>query len=171
MQDSNIDVANKDMSTVAEVSMHKYISIDDFAKVEIRLGTVIEAKEVEGSDKLYQLTVDFGEFVHLSAEEELGLPGVDMVESGVRPEPRYRNVMSGIRKYRKIEDLIGKQFPFITNLAPRKMMGKYVSEAMILAASDDAVSNNTYIADSTDLSSTFSLFPTENKLPNGTRLR
>ncbi len=114
------------------------ISIDDFAKVEIKLGTIIEAKEVEGSDKLYQLTVDFGEF-------------------------SPRNVMSGIKKFRKIEDLIGKQFPFVTNLAPRKMMGKYISEAMILAASNED-------GEGDDMSKLFSLFPSENKLPNGTRL-
>ena len=88
-------------------------------------------KEVEGSDKLYQFTVDFG-------------------------EASPRNVMSGIKKYRSMDDILGKQFPFVTNLAPRTMMGKYVSEAMILAASDDAL---------------FSLFPTETKLSNGTLLR
>ena len=113
------------------VSAQSYISIDDFAKVEIKLGTVLEVKEVEGSDKLYQLTVDFG-------------------------EATTRNVMSGIKKYKNIEDLTGRQFPFVTNLAPRKMMGKYISEAMILAASDEEL---------------FSLFPTETNLPNGTQLR
>ena len=114
-----------------EIKENKYISIDDFVKVEIKLGTILEVKEVEGSDKLYQLTVDFG-------------------------EASPRNVMSGIKKYRSMDDILGKQFPFVTNLAPRTMMGKYVSEAMILAASDDAL---------------FSLFPTETKLSNGTLLR
>lgn len=118
------------MENTENIEEEKYISIEDFVKVEIKLGTVINVQEVEGSDKLYQLTVDFGE-----------------------SEPR--NVMSGIKKFRKVEDLLGKQFPFVTNLAPRKMMGKYISEAMILAASSDA---------------DFSLFPSENKLPNGTRL-
>ena len=118
------------MEDKISVSENNFITIEDFVKVEIKLGTIIEAKEVEGSDKLYQLTVDFGEF-------------------------SPRNVMSGIKKFRKIEDIVGKQFPFVTNLAPRKMMGKYISEAMILAASVGDI---------------FSLFPSENKLPNGTRL-
>ncbi len=134
IENKNIIEGNK---TAIEVG--SLISIEDFAKVEIRLGTIIEVKEVDGSDKLYQLTVDFG-------------------------ETSTRNVMSGIKKFRKIEDIVGKQFPFVTNLAPRKMMGKYISEAMILAASDNAT-------ESIDLSSSFSLFPSENKLPNGTQLR
>lgn len=134
----------KDTSVTNDALITKYISIDDFAKVEIKLGTIIDAKEVEGSDKLYQLTVDFGEL-------------------------SPRNVMSGIKKFRKVDELVGKQFPFVTNLAPRKMMGKYISEAMILAASSEGAAGN--IADSLDMSSTFSLFPSENKLPNGTQLR
>ena len=121
-----------------EVKENKYVSIEDFAKIEIKLGTIVQATEVEGSNKLYQLTVDFG-------------------------ESSTRNVMSGIRKYKSIDDLLNKQFPFVTNLAPRQMMGKYVSEAMILAASASIEG-----ADNGEL---FSLFPTEVKLPNGTQLR
>lgn len=130
MENKNSTI-NLDKDNAVDVIISEYISIEDFAKVEIRLGTIIEVKDVEGSDKLYQLTVDFG-------------------------ETSPRNVMSGIKKFRKVEDLIGRQFPFVTNLAPRKMMGKYISEAMILAASSDV---------------DFSLFPSENKLPNGTQLR
>lgn len=128
------------MEDKISVSENNFITIEDFAKVEIKLGTIIEAKEVEGSDKLYQLTVDFGE---------------------VSP----RNVMSGIKKFRKAEDLLGKQFPFVTNLAHRKMMGKYISEAMILAASNDDTGVES------DATQNFSLFPSENKLLNGTQLR
>ena len=117
--------------------INKYISIEDFAKIEIKLGTIVQATEVEGSNKLYQLTVDFG-------------------------ESSTRNVMSGIRKYKSIDDLLNKQFPFVTNLAPRQMMGKYVSEAMILAASASMVDEPEEL---------FSLFPSEIKLPNGTQLR
>ena len=67
---------------------NKYISIDDFAKVEIMLGTVMSAEEVEGSDKLYRLKVDFG-------------------------EERVRNVFSGIKKYVSVDEIVGKQFPFV----------------------------------------------------------
>ncbi len=109
---------------------NNHITIDDFAKVEIMLGTIISAEEVEGSDKLYRLKVNFG-------------------------EERVRNVFSGIKKYITTEELVGKQFPFVTNLEPRKMMGDY-SEAMILAGS---------VGDDLALMS-----PTK-QLPNGTKLR
>lgn len=92
---------------------NKYISIDDFAKVEIKLGTVLEASIVEGSEKLYKLSVDFA-------------------------EDRPRTVFSGIRKFVSIDDIVGKQMPFVTNLEPRKIMDGY-SEAMILAASEGDV--------------------------------
>jgi methionyl-tRNA synthetase len=92
------------------IAENKYISIDDFAKVEIKLGTIMSAEVIEGSEKLYKLSVDFG-------------------------EEKTRTVFSGIRKFVTTEDLIGKQLPFVTNLEPRKMMGEY-SEAMILAASE-----------------------------------
>ena len=109
---------------------NKYISIDDFAKVEIMLGTVMSAEEVEGSDKLYRLKVDFG-------------------------EERVRNVFSGIKKYVSVDEIVGKQFPFVTNLEPRKMMGDY-SEAMILAGSEGE---------------TLALMSPSKALPNGTKLR
>lgn len=83
------------------------ITIDDFAKVELRVGTVLAAEAVEGSDKLIKQTVDFG---------ELG----------------EKTVLSGIRKWYKPENLVGKQFVYCTNLEPRPMMGM-VSEGMIMA--------------------------------------
>lgn len=131
-ENNNNKVIDKLKNDGNESMNENYISIDDFAKIEIKLGTVMEVKEVEGSDKLYQLTVALG-------------------------EERPRNVMSGIRKYKSPNDLLGKQFPFITNLAPRTMMGKYVSEAMILAASDE--------------DDNFTLLPSEKHLKNGTKLR
>ncbi len=103
---------------------NKKISIDDFAKVEIKLGTVVDAKEVEGSDKLLRLSVDFGEKREVESES-----------GNTEIEKHIRNVFSGIKKYVKIEDIIGKQFPFVTNLEPRKMMGE-LSTAMIMAASE-----------------------------------
>lgn len=84
------------------------ISIDDFAKVEIKVGTVLEAEFIEGSDKLLKLKVDLGE------EES-------------------RQVLSGIKQWYKPEQLIGKQFVFVSNLEPRMMMG-LESQAMIMAA-------------------------------------
>ena len=87
------------------------ITIEDFSKIEMKVGTVVEAVDVEGSEKLLQLTVDFG-------------------------EESTRNVFSGIKKWYSPDDLKGKQFVFVTNLEPRKMMGSE-SQAMIMAADGD----------------------------------
>ncbi|MEI6058863.1 MAG: Holliday junction resolvase RuvX, partial [archaeon] len=87
----------------------KFITIDDFIKVEIKIGQIVSAEKVEGSDKLLKLAVDFG-------------------------EENQRQVLSGIAKYVELQEIIGKKFPFVTNLAPRKMMGME-SQAMILAGS------------------------------------
>jgi len=67
------------------------IKIDDFAKLDIRIGKVVEAKEVEGSDKLLRCVVDFG--------EELG----------------QRVIFSGIKKWYKPEEIEGKMLPYIIN--------------------------------------------------------
>lgn len=91
--------------------MKPQITIDDFAKLDLRVGEVVEAVEVEGSDKLLKLTVNFG--------EELGT----------------KTVFSGIKKWYTPDSVQGKKFLFITNLAPREF--KFgISEAMILAAGD-----------------------------------
>lgn len=75
------------------------INFDDFAKVEFKVGTVLEAEEIEGSD-----------------------------------EPRQ--ILSGIKSWYKPSQLKGKQFVFVTNLAPRQIMG-LESQAMILATDTD----------------------------------
>lgn len=84
------------------------ISIDDFNRLEIRVGKVVQAENKEGSSKLIRLTVNFGE------------QGTRIIFTGVRP---YGYTP---------EDFSGKQFLFIVNLAPRKMMGEE-SQGMILA--------------------------------------
>ena len=84
------------------------ITIDDFKKVEIKIGEIISVEQIEGSDKLLKLKVNFG------MEE--------------------RQVLSGIKAYfPDPQQLVGKRCPFVTNLAPRMMMG-LESQAMILAA-------------------------------------
>ncbi len=85
-------------------------TIDDFAKLEFRVGKVLEAEAVEGSEKLIKQIVDFG---------ELG----------------KRQILSGIRKWFKPEQLVGKQFVYVFNLEPRMMMG-LESQGMLLAADD-----------------------------------
>lgn len=88
--------------------MKTEITYDDFAKLDLRVGTIITCEEKEGSNKLLRLTVDFG-------------------------EEGTRNILSGIKQWYKPSDLEGKQFVFVFNLAPRKMMGEE-SQGMILAA-------------------------------------
>ncbi len=88
------------------------INIDDFKKTEITVGEIKVVEDVEGSDKLLKLTVDFG-------------------------EERSRTVLSGIKKYfSDPQSLVGVRCPFVTNLEPRPLMGM-TSEAMILAVSTD----------------------------------
>jgi methionyl-tRNA synthetase len=85
------------------------ISIDDFAKIDLRIAKIVNCEAVEGSVKLLRLTLDVG-------------------------EGRMRNVFSGIASMYKPEDLIGQLTVLVANLAPRKM--KFgVSEGMVLAAS------------------------------------
>ena len=86
------------------------ITIDDFAKVQLRVGEIIACEKVEKSSKLLHETVKFGNEV--------------------------RSVVSGIAKHYKPEELIGKKVVFVTNLAPRKVCG-ILSEGMILAAEDE----------------------------------
>ncbi|MBM3387374.1 MAG: methionine--tRNA ligase subunit beta, partial [Betaproteobacteria bacterium] len=85
------------------------ISIDDFAKIDLRIARIVACEPVEGSTKLLRLTLDVG-------------------------EGRLRNVFSGIASMYKPEDLLGQLTVVVANLAPRKM--KFgVSEGMVLAAS------------------------------------
>ena len=85
------------------------ISIDDFAKIDLRIAKIVNCEAVEGSVKLLRLTLDVG-------------------------EGRMRNVFSGIASMYKPEDLVGQLTVLVANLAPRKM--KFgVSEGMVLAAS------------------------------------
>ncbi len=107
-----------------------YATMDDFQKIEIRMGTVLSVEVVEGADKLYILKVDVG-------------------------EENPRQILSGIREYVQPDELLGKQFPFVTNLAPRMLRG-HESQGMILAGSSDE---------------TLALLNPTKPLPNGTRLR
>jgi methionyl-tRNA synthetase len=97
------------------------ISIDDFAKVDLRIAEIVNCEAVEGSTKLLRLTLDVG-------------------------EGKTRNVFSGVASMYKPEDLKGKLTVMVANLAPRKM--KFgVSEGMVLAAShaDDKTDAGIYV--------------------------
>lgn len=86
------------------------INFDDFSKVELKVGTVLEADTVAGSEKLIKQIVDFGD--------------------------ETRQILSGIRKWYKPAALVGKQFVYVTNLEPRMMMG-LESAGMLLATDTD----------------------------------
>lgn len=83
------------------------IEFDDFMKLDIRVGTVLECQKVPKADKLLQFKIDDG------------------LET--------RTIVSGIAQHYKPEELVGKQVCFIANLAPRKLKG-IISEGMILSA-------------------------------------
>ncbi|MCI0524898.1 MAG: methionine--tRNA ligase [Acidobacteria bacterium] len=86
-----------------------YITIDDFAKVELRVGQILTAERIPKADKLLRFTIDLGE-----------------------AEPRQ--ILAGIAQYYEPEKLIGRKVIVVANLAPRKMRG-LESQGMILAAS------------------------------------
>jgi methionyl-tRNA synthetase len=87
------------------------MTIDEFSKVELKVGSIVEAERVEGSEKLLKLKVNLG-------------------------EENPRQILSGIGKHYTPEEVVGRQAVFITNLEPRMMMG-LESNGMLLAASGD----------------------------------
>ena len=105
----------KNAPKAAEEASSEIISIDDFAKIDLRIAKIVNCEAVEGSTKLLRLTLDVGEV------DDAGLA-------------KTRNVFSGIASSYKPADLIGKHTVMVANLAPRKM--KFgMSEGMVLAAS------------------------------------
>lgn len=111
------------------------IQYDDFAKLDVRMGTVVAAELVPETDKLIKCTIDFGD----PPAGGLGM----------------RTIVSGIAQWKKPEELVGKQLPYIVNLAPRVLKG-VESQGMLLAASDE---------------NGVALLALERNVPNGTRLR
>ena len=116
------------------------ISFDDFSKVDIRIGTVIKAEIPEWSHWVIKLSVDFG-------------------ESG------ERTIFAGMMKFYKSEAFTGKQFPFVLNIAPKKIgpAGDF-SQGMMLAA--DFIKDKDKPGEGTPI-----LFKLGKKVPNGTKVR
>ncbi|CAN7587624.1 methionine--tRNA ligase [Variovorax sp. LjRoot290] len=101
------------------------ITIDDFAKIDLRIAKIVACQKVEGSTKLLHLTLDAG-------------------------EGKTRNVFSGIASAYEPEQLVGKLTVLVANLAPRKM--KFgISEGMVLAAShaDEKAQPGIYVLEPT----------------------
>jgi methionyl-tRNA synthetase len=102
----------KQEKTVAAAAEPQPISIEDFAKIDLRIVRIVNAEHVEGADKLLKLTLDVG---------SLGT----------------RQVFAGIKSAYDPDTLKGRLTVMVANLAPRKM--KFgMSEGMVLAASGDA---------------------------------
>jgi methionyl-tRNA synthetase len=94
--------------TVSEPAAPAYITIDDFAKVELRVGQILTAERIPKADKLLRFTIDLGE-----------------------AEPRQ--ILAGIAQYYEPEKLVGRKVIVVANLKPRKILG-LESQGMILAA-------------------------------------
>jgi len=86
------------------------ITLDDFKKIELKVAKIIEVKEHPNADKLYLLTVDLGD--------------------------REKQLIAGLRKHYRPDELKGKQIIVIDNLEPAVIRG-IKSEGMLLAAQDD----------------------------------
>ena len=94
------------------------INIEDFAKLDIRIGTIISAEKIPEADKLLKLEVDLGD---PSTGSGLG----------------RRQIMAGVAEsYPNPSDLVGKQIPIIVNLEPRMLRG-YESQGMMIATGDE----------------------------------
>ena len=94
-----------------EKKIEEFITIDDFAKVQLHVGKIIECEPLKGSEKLYKLIIDLG---------KLG----------------KRQILAGVAKFFKPEELIGKLGTFVVNLKPRKILGEE-SQGMMLFAKDN----------------------------------
>jgi methionyl-tRNA synthetase len=95
------------------------ISYDDFAKLDLRVATVLEAQPIEKSKKLIKMQLDLGD--------------------GER-----RQILAGIKEHYTGEQLVGRQIIVVANLAPREVIKGETSYGMLLAASD-AVTNKVVV--------------------------
>ncbi len=101
----------KEKEKVENAITLQQIGIEDFAKIELKVGTVLECKKVEKADKLLCSQIDVG-------------------------EEKPRTIVSGIAKYYTPEDMVGRQVIVVTNLKPAKLRG-IESQGMVLCAEDE----------------------------------
>lgn len=106
--------------------MKPEINFDDWSKLDLRVGQITNAEDIESADKLYKLTVDFG--------SEIG----------------QRTICAGIKPYVSKEDIKGKKSVFLVNLAPRKLRG-IESQGMIIAAGSQAEDKFVLLQPSSDI--------------------
>ena len=99
------------------------ISFEEFKKVDLRVGKIISAEKIPGSDKLLRLEIDIGD-PSTGASTELS-----RTSSGLGK----RQIIAGIAQFYEPKELVGKNFVVVTNLEPKKLMG-LESQGMILCA-------------------------------------
>lgn len=125
------------------------ITFSDFSRLDIRIGTVIDASVPEWSHWVMKLVVDLG------------------------PEIGQKTVFAGIMKFYKPEELVGKQFPFVVNLEPKKMgpMGDFSEGMMIMAVTEKEEGKGKKEEGNEDEKEKPVLFKLWEKVPNGTIVR
>jgi methionyl-tRNA synthetase len=96
---------------MSETTENAVIQYDDFAKVQLRVATIVQAEAIEKSKKLMRLQIDIG--------------------------TERRQILAGIKEHYTAEQLVGRQIVVIVNLAPREVIKGEVSNGMLLAASDE----------------------------------
>lgn len=106
---ANTAVPMADGASEAEAPVDNFITIDDFIKVDLRVGEVKVCERIPNADKLLRFEIDLG-------------------------EPEYRQILAGLAEYYEPEKLIGRKVVVVANLKPRKMRG-LESQGMICAAS------------------------------------
>ena len=107
----SVDEPKEAKSEEKTVAQEDLISIDDFAKVQLRVARVESAQKVEGADRLLQLQIDLG--------------------------GEKRQIIAGIAQHYSPEEMVGKQIIVVANLKPAKIRG-LESQGMLLAATDDS---------------------------------
>jgi len=100
------------------------IHFEDFKKLDIRIGKILSAEKVGGSDKLLKLEVDFGLTAKVLPDGKIS----EVVEK--------RQIVAGIGKFYEPESVLGKECPFVFNLETKMIKG-LESQGMILCADSD----------------------------------
>ena len=131
------------------------ISIDDFKKIEIKIGKIISVEKVPDTGKLLRLEVDMG--LKPSSQKEDGSPDHLAEQNDLERKTDIRQIISGIALYfSDIQVLVGKKCAFVANLEPRTIRG-LESQGMIMAASTEDGS--------------FSLLEVSDSIPTGTLIK
>ena len=117
----------EEVKETEEKNIHKpYIEFDDFEKLELRVGKILEAEKVENADKLLKFLVDFG--------------------------TEKRTIVSGVAKHYEPSYMVGKEVVAVLNLKPRKIKG-VESQGMILYAYNEDESEFCFVTPEKEVTS------------------